>query len=119
MRTVLTYAMARPVPYRIISRRSKLRITPLLFLWRLFLAFVKLTLAIVLMILLAGCVAYYFYRDDVRDVLASLESLPDPAIIGQRHPAETTQIYARDGKTLLYELVDPQSGRRTVVQFDH
>jgi len=36
--------------------------------------------------------------------------------IGQHRPAETTQIYARDGQTLLYELVDPQGGRRTVVE---
>jgi len=31
--------------------------------------------------------------------------------------AETTQIYARDGKTLLYQMVDPEGGQRTVVEF--
>lgn len=82
------------------------------FLGRLFLAFVKLSL---LACVLLAIVALIIYQTYVRELLADL---PDPELIGQRRPAETTQIYARDGQTLLYELVDPQSGRRTVVPFD-
>lgn len=80
------------------------------FLWRLFLAFVKLTLLAAELFLLAALLLYHFY---LRDVFAGL---PDPSAIS-RPPAETTQIYARDGETLLFELVDPQGGRRTVVPF--
>ena len=79
------------------------------FAWRLFMAFAKLSLlAIELAILGALCVYYYYGRE--------LEGLE--AGIGQHRPAETTQIYARDGQTLLYELVDPQGGRRTVVDLN-
>ncbi len=62
-------------------------------------------------LLLAGAAlwAYHYY---------ARRDLPDPAAIGQYRPAETTRIYARDGQTLLYELVDPQGGRRTLVPFD-
>lgn len=82
------------------------------FLGRLLLAFVKLSL---LALILLAIVAFVIYQTYVRELLADL---PDPEVIGQRRPAETTQIYARDGQTLLYELVDPQGGRRTVVPFD-
>jgi 1A family penicillin-binding protein len=52
--------------------------------------------------------AYHYYSQD----------LPDPTAIERYRPAETTRIYARDGTTLLYELVDPQGGRRTVVPLE-
>jgi 1A family penicillin-binding protein len=45
------------------------------------------------------------------------QGLPDPGLIGQRRPAETTRIYARDGATVLFELVDPEGGQRTIVEF--
>lgn len=78
------------------------------FLWRLFLALVKLTLLAAELAVLAALVTYTYYKQD----------LPDPAAIGRHRPAETTRIYARDGQTLLYELVDPLGGKRTVVPFD-
>lgn len=99
-------------PYRFVRRRRSPQSRVLLFFWRLFLAFVKISLALILLAVLAIAGLYFFYA---RDLLASL---PDPAAIGQRRQAETTQIYARDGTTLLYELVDPQGGRRTVVGFE-
>jgi 1A family penicillin-binding protein len=89
-------------------RRPRPRITPLRFLWRLFLAFVQLMLLASALLVAAAVWAYNYYG----------RSLPDPAAIGQYRPAETTRIYARDGRTLLYELVDPSGGRRTVVPFD-
>ncbi|MDW8392480.1 MAG: transglycosylase domain-containing protein, partial [Oscillochloridaceae bacterium] len=77
------------------------------FLWRLFLAFVKLTIVGVILAATAIIIVYRHYSRD----------LPDPAQIGRHRPAETGYIYARDG-TLLYELVDPLSGKRTVVPFE-
>lgn len=67
-------------------------------------------LVLLLVVLATGAVAaiYAYYSRD----------LPDPAAIGRHRPAETTRIFARDGKTLLYELVDPEGGRRTIVGFD-
>jgi membrane carboxypeptidase/penicillin-binding protein len=90
------------------KRRRSRRSTPMQFALQV--AFVMLKIAI----LLAGITAiallliYRYYSQD----------LPDPAGIGSYRPAETTRIYARDGITLLYELVDPQGGRRTVVPLD-
>lgn len=83
------------------------------FLWRLLLAFVKLTLLGFELALLGGLLVYNLY---LRDLFVGLDQLP--ALLGRHHPAETTQIYARDGETLLYELVDPSGGRRTVVPFE-
>jgi penicillin-binding protein 1C len=77
------------------------------FLWRLCLALVKLTIVATILTALAVFVVYRHYSRD----------LPDPAQIGRHRPAETGYIYARDG-TLLYELIDPLSGRRTVVPFE-
>jgi 1A family penicillin-binding protein len=99
----MAYPTAKHAP-----RRARPRLTPLRFLWRLFLAFVQLTLLAVALLVAAVAWAYNYYGRD----------LPDPSAIGQYRPAETTRIYARDGTTLLYELVDPAGGRRTVVPFD-
>src|SRR5689334_21795365 len=99
--------MAHPTA-KYAPRRAHPRMTPLRFLWRLFLAFVHLALLAAVLLLVAGAWAYNYYGRD----------LPDPSAIGQYQPAETTRIYARDGQTLLYELVDPSGGRRTVVPFD-
>ncbi len=84
------------------------RFSPLRLLWRLLLAFVKLVLLAVLLLMLVVVWLYHEYGKD----------LPAPQEIGQHRSLETTRIYARDGKTLLYELVDPEGGRRTVVPFD-
>jgi 1A family penicillin-binding protein len=89
-------------------RRAQPRPSPLRFLWRLFLAFLHIALLGAVILVAAAIWAYNYYGSD----------LPDPAAIGQYQPAETTRIYARDGQTLLYELVDPTGGRRTVVPFD-
>ncbi|HEX5691845.1 MAG TPA: PBP1A family penicillin-binding protein [Roseiflexaceae bacterium] len=89
-------------------RRARPRMTPLRFVWRLFLAFVHITLLGAVLLVAAAIWAYNYYGSD----------LPDPSAIGQYQPAETTRIYARDGQTVLYELVDPTGGRRTVVPFD-
>ena len=99
----MAYPTAKHAP-----RRARPRTTPLRFLWRLFLAFVQLTLLAAALLVAAAIWAYNYYG----------RGLPDPAAIGQYRPAETTRIYARDGRTLLYELVDPAGGRRTVVPFD-
>lgn len=77
------------------------------FLWRLALACVKLTIVAVILAATAIIIVYRHYSRD----------LPDPAQIGRRRPVETGYIYARDG-TVLYELVDPLSGRRTIVPFE-
>lgn len=89
-------------------RRKRRRFSPLRFLWRLLLAFVKLML---LFALLLGIGAVWLYQRYASD-------LPDPHQIGRHRAAETTRLYARDGQTLLYELVDPHAGRRTLVSFD-
>src|SRR6266511_2678087 len=101
--------MARPTSYQPIARRARPRMTPLRFLWRLLLAFVKLSLLAIELAILVVLVVYYYYVRELKDLEAG---------IGTHRPAETTQIYARDGQTLLYELVDPQGGRRTVVNLD-
>jgi penicillin-binding protein 1C len=80
--------------------------TPLRFTGRLLLAFTKLSLLAIELAILVLLVVYYHYSRDLEGLEAG---------IGAHRPAETTQIYARDGQTLLYELVDPQGGRRTVV----
>lgn len=98
--------MARPTSSQPVARRAKPRTTPLRFAWRLLLAFIKLSLLAIELAILVVLVVYYHYSRD-------LEGLETG--IGAHRPAETTQIYARDGQTLLYELVDPQGGRRTVV----
>lgn len=97
------YPTSRPHRRRRARRRGLLP-----FLWRLLLAFVQITLFATLLAIGAALWAYHYYGKD----------LPDPSTIGQYRPAETTQIYARDGHTLLYELIDPLGGRRTVVPFD-
>lgn len=78
------------------------------FLWRLFVFFFNVAVFSSVVLLCLAWWAYQYYGSD----------LPDPSTIGQYRPAETSQIYARDGQTLLYELIDPQGGRRTVVPFD-
>lgn len=89
-------------------KRRRRAFSPLHFLGRLVLAALKLTLLAALSLVAVGMWLYYQYGDD----------LPDPQAIGRYHPFETTRIYARDGQTLLFELVDPQAGRRTLVPFD-
>ncbi|HWQ15419.1 MAG TPA: PBP1A family penicillin-binding protein [Roseiflexaceae bacterium] len=88
--------------------RARPRLSLVRFAWRLVLAFVKLTLLLAGLALLMALGVYHYYGRD----------LPDPQQIGRYRPAETSRIYARDGRTLLLELVDPRGGRRTVVPFD-
>ncbi|MFQ3663165.1 MAG: transglycosylase domain-containing protein, partial [Chloroflexaceae bacterium] len=80
----------------------------LAFLGRLALAAIKLTLVALLLAIGAGVWLYQRYASD----------LPDPAQISEYRSFETTRIYARDGTTLLYELVGPEAGRRTPVAFE-
>ncbi len=75
---------------------------------RLLLAALKIGVAIALVL---SITAWWLYDQYGRD-------LPDPYAIRQHQPFETTRIYASDGRTLLYELVDPYAGRRTVVPFE-
>lgn len=82
--------------------------SPLSFGWRLLLAFVKIMLLLCLIVGAGGVWLYYEYGRD----------LPEPYAMTRHRSAETTRIYAQDGTTLLYELVDPQGGRRTVVPLD-
>jgi 1A family penicillin-binding protein len=84
------------------------RITPARFLWRLTMALVKLSLLFAVLSVAAAYGVYQYYGKD----------LPDPEAIGRYRPAETSRIYARDGTTVLFELVDPLGGRRTVVPFE-
>ncbi|MBC8163777.1 MAG: transglycosylase domain-containing protein, partial [Roseiflexaceae bacterium] len=92
--------------------RHKRRTTPIDFVWRLFLALIQICLLLGLLgVAAAGVGAVWLYRTYATD-------LPEPSEIGRRRPAETTKIYARDGTTLLYELVDPNGQRRTVVAFN-
>ena len=97
--------LTQPAPN---ARPSPRRMTPGRFLWRLALAFVKLTLLLTALALLTAFGVYQYYS----------RGLPDPQQIGRYRPAETSRIYARDGQTLLFELVDPLGGRRTVVPFE-
>lgn len=83
--------------------RSLLRL-----LWRLFIALFNTVLVILVVVVLVGAWVYYHYG----------HNLPDPKELEQHRSFETTRIYARDGQTLLYELVDPQGGHRTSVEFD-
>ena len=91
-------------------RRSRFRRRhPILaFLLRLTLAGLKLGLLVVLSGVAGALWLYYHYGSD----------LPDPQRISAQRSFETTRIYARDGTTLLFELVGPQSGRRTPVAFE-
>jgi 1A family penicillin-binding protein len=89
-------------------RRRPRHFSPLRFAGRLLLAFLKLSLIVLLCGVVGGLWLYYRYGTD----------LPDPAEIGRHRSFETTQIYARDGQTLLYELVGSEDGRRTVVSFE-
>ncbi len=74
---------------------------------RLVIALLKLSLlGIELAVLAALCLYNYYGRD-----------LPDPESMGQYRLSQTTRVYARDGETLLLELVDPHGGRRTIVPF--
>lgn len=106
----------RPPPPHFIRRpRRRRQISPfrrrfplLAFLGRLTLAFVKLTLLFGLTAVAGGMWLYYRYGSD----------LPDPQRISEYRSFETTRIYARDGTTLLYELVGPDAGRRTPVPFE-
>lgn len=91
-------------PRILIRRRS----TPLRFFGRLCLACFKLTLLGSLLLILGGMWLYYRYSSN----------LPDPNQLTVQHPFETTRIYARDERTLLFELSDPNGGNRTLVTFD-
>jgi len=57
----------------------------------------------------AGVVGIAVYRHYSRD-------LPDPGTLAAYRPFETTRIYARDGRTLLYEVFG--DGQRTVVSLE-
>lgn len=106
----------RPPPPRFIRRPARRKQAPrarrrrpvLAFFGRLTLAFVKLTLLFALTGVAGAMWLYYRYGSD----------LPDPQRISQHRSFETTRIYARDGSTLLYELVGPEAGRRTPVPFE-
>jgi 1A family penicillin-binding protein len=74
----------------------------------LLLAFVKLSLLFGLSGIAGGLWIYYRYSSD----------LPDPQRISEHRSFETTRIYARDGTTLLFELIGPQAGRRTPVAYE-
>jgi 1A family penicillin-binding protein len=113
----LPHSSAYPPPPRFLKPRRRhsrfrRRHPVLAFLLRLTLAFVKLSLlaTLLLTLSLAGGAAWLYqrYADD----------LPDPQRISEHRAFETTRIYARDGTTLLYELVGPEDGRRTPVAFD-
>ncbi|NJN67276.1 MAG: penicillin-binding protein [Chloroflexaceae bacterium] len=78
------------------------------FLWRLLLAFAQLALLGVLLLLLIGSWLYHHYG----------RNLPDPRTLEHHRTFETNRIYARDGHTLLYEMMDPQAGHRTRVDLD-
>lgn len=101
-------AMARLTAAKRAPRPARQPMTPLRFAWRLLLAFVHVTLLFTVLAVGAGLFVLYQYGRD----------LPDPSAMSRRRPAETTRIYARDGRTLLFELVDPEGGRRTVVPFE-
>ncbi|NNJ12246.1 penicillin-binding protein [Chloroflexales bacterium ZM16-3] len=106
----------RPAPPHFIRTRHRRRQIsafrrrfPLIaFLLRLVLAFIKLSLLLALTLVAGGMWLYYRYGSD----------LPDPQRISEYRSFETTRIYARDGTTLLYELVGPDAGRRTPVPFE-
>ncbi|MEI7645680.1 MAG: transglycosylase domain-containing protein [Chloroflexales bacterium] len=107
----------RPPPPRFIRRprRRRRQISPfrrrfplLAFILRLTLAVIKLGLLLTLSLVAGGMWLYYRYGSD----------LPDPQRISQYRSFETTRIYARDGTSLLYELVGPDAGRRTPVPFE-
>ncbi|PDW04151.1 transglycosylase domain-containing protein [Candidatus Viridilinea mediisalina] len=106
-----------PPPLRFIKRRrrgSRLRRRyPLLaFGLRLLLALLKLSLLVVLLVALTlGTGATWLY-------MRYADDLPDPQRMSEHRAFETTRIYARDGTTLLYELIGPQDGRRTPVAFE-
>ncbi len=74
---------------------------------------VGLVLSGVVMLALAGGVAYTVYASYVQE-------LPSPEEIHQRslEGAETTRIYDRTGEHVLYEIVPPEGGRRTWVTLD-
>jgi 1A family penicillin-binding protein len=103
------YGLRRPPPPRPLRRKPRRPpFSPLRFVGRLVLAFVKLTLLFSLTALAVAMGAYYYYSRD----------LPNPGQIGMHRSFETTRIYARDGTTLLYELVGDAEGRRTLVSFE-
>jgi len=80
----------------------------LAFFGRLTLAFINVSLLFAVIAAASGLWLYQRYGSD----------LPDPQRIGEHRSFETTRIYARDGTTLLYELVGPEAGRRTPVAFE-
>ena len=43
-------------------------------------------------------------------------ALPSPEQLTARAPFQTTPVYASDGATVLYEITDPEGGRRTIVK---
>ncbi len=100
----------RPPPPRFLRRPRRRRTTyaVLPFLGRLMLAFVKLSLLVGLSGVAGAMWLYYRYSSD----------LPDPQRISEYRSFETTRLYARDGTTLLYELIGPQAGRRTPVPYE-
>ncbi|RRR76245.1 MAG: PBP1A family penicillin-binding protein, partial [Candidatus Viridilinea halotolerans] len=111
------FLKALPPPPRFLRPRRRVsrfrrRHPRLAFGLRLALAGLKLSLAVGLLLALTlgagGAWLYGRYGDD----------LPAAQQISEHRAFETTRIYARDGTTLLYELVGPQDGRRTPVAFE-
>lgn len=98
----------RRSPRRQRSASFRQRHPLLAFFGRLVLAFAKLSILGLLLALAGGMWLYYRYGTD----------LPDPQRISEHRSFETTRIYARDGTTMLYELVGPEAGRRTPVAFE-
>lgn len=90
------------------KRRRRPRYPVLAFFGRLILAAIKLGLLVTLTAVAGVMWIYYSYSRD----------LPDPHQISEYRSFETTRIYARDGTTMLYELIGPQAGRRTPVLFE-
>jgi penicillin-binding protein 1C len=94
------------------STRPKQRRHPLIsllrFSGRVLLTLLKMALLVALLLAGAGAWLYHTYSQD----------LPDPEQIRQHRAAETTRLYANDGRTLLYEFIDPEGGMRTVVSLD-
>jgi penicillin-binding protein 1C len=93
-------------------RRSAPRATPIVA--RVTLGTVALLLGLVLTTLGVGAAAavgiYNYYAKD----------LPAPGEIAKQTSSQfkTTRIYDRTGQVLLYEIIDPQGGNRTVVPLD-
>lgn len=66
----------------------------------------KLVLGLLFFVLVLGFGVFVYFAKD----------LPDPEVVVAQEPVQSTKIFARDGKTLLYEISGGK--RRTVVSLD-